>query len=171
MEKIICGVCTCTQTIYLWPYCINHASHIWGVIQKPSTHPKLVHESGLFATSNFRVDDVVTHYSSQYADLIVLAGNPQYKKQLQHKVDNGNLYLLETNKPVILLDSKSIINFPGRFLNDPTNSTFTPNCGFCNDSHTKFLQGIRFACISIRALVDISIGDELFVEYGSEYIL
>ena len=153
-----------------YPFCNDlHLPMAAGVQVRQSKHKKVANH-GLFATKPFTKGQIVTQYSSKIHDTLIEKDVGTHNYELKNKLlEDVSDYLLEVmhtnNTSRILLNSKSIFNYPGRYINDYSNDSNPPNVKFKNNPH----QYKDMVFIDVIAIQNIQSGDELLTSYGNRY--
>jgi len=151
-----CKLHTCRTLKYCW----IHLKSIDGLQIKKSGIPNA--DLGLFATKSFpysktRVDPTITYYSAR-----TISDTP----------NRGSEYVLKVNDKPQYLDSWSPSNFVGRYINSfknhPDKSKRRANVRFTKGSRI-YRKDDRYVVPIKQKAMKINKGDELFINYGSDY--
>jgi len=149
------------NTCVRFPYCFQHMKSIEGLQLKKSE----INDAGLglFATRNFplsstrKQDPTITYYSS---------------KNITNRPNNDSAYVLKVNNKQYL-DSKDPSNFSGRYINSFKNH---PDIHKRN-ANVRFTKGVKIYeknnryVVPIKQKKPIKKGDELYLNYGTDYLI
>lgn len=135
------------------PYCYEHTRIILHVEIRPSTIEGA--GLGLFAVEDFKKDDLIVPYEGEFID----------EEELNRRYgDDTAKYALQINKDLYIDSACS--RGTGAFINQAQTKAK-------NNARLSKFPGRRTIAphASVRAIKSIKAGDEIFVDYGDEYIM
>ena len=148
MQAQRCQYGDCKIPAYIYAdFCDQHAKEVYKVEVKNSTIPNA--GFGLFALDHFDEGDVIDLYE----------GKRLPKNQFTQKLNLPYGFLVDEHKCIV--DAASSQSCVSRYINHHTSLA---NCGF-----RRFQPEPSITLIAVQTLHPVPKGDELFVNYGSQY--
>ncbi len=142
-----CKLRTCVR----FPYCWIHLRSIDGLMVRASTIPGA--GLGLFANRRFQRNHRITKYSSH---------------EISRTANQDSDYVLKISANQFM-DSESLRNYPGRFINSNANTGRPANARFAQGYQIHRDNRYNLRWISVYAIRRIEKGDEILIDYGDEY--